>query len=478
MKENRAVFQKALISILLILVLTTLVNARTAEFYTVNINKSVDSLRIYRMDDIDYIDLNVLSSILSLDSYYKKTQETIRIESDDSYVIITMNSPYFRKAGKIFKMPYSPVYMKDIILVPIHALMYIFKDMLPSNSIFNAYELSISRNAKIRDIIEHNEYIDIVFDMIPSYDMEKSLRDLIFFIKDCSTAEDFSAKKNTGLLRVLKTIMNDSELTLIVTYNPAMEFDYIKDIGDTLRLMFKKRKTAPSNNNTITIQTVIIDAGHGGKDPGAIGPTGLKEKTVTLDIAMRLKDLIQSKLKNVKVIMTRSDDRYVSLQERTLLANKYPDAVFISIHCNASYNKNAKGAETYFLSTAKTDWQRAVEARENASLAFDVKIEDREGIDFVLWDLAQNEFLSESSHLAELIQMHFESNTKNPRGLNQAGFYVLKGNYMPAVLVETAFISNKEEETLLKTSSFRQTLAENIFNGIKVYIDDYSKKNK
>ncbi|MCK4523935.1 N-acetylmuramoyl-L-alanine amidase, partial [candidate division WOR-3 bacterium] len=118
------------------------------------------------------------------------------------------------------------------------------------------------------------------------------------------------------------------------------------------------------------------------------------------------------------------------------------------------------------------------EARENASLAFDISTEDKKGLDFILWDLAQNEFLSESSHLAELIQGYFESNTKNPRGLNQAGFYVLKGNYMPAVLVEAAFLSNKEEEKLLKTADFRKKIAKNIFNGIKKFLSDYEKKNQ
>ena len=320
--------------------------------------------------------------------------------------------------------------------------------------------------------------IDLVFNHIPSYEMETTLRDLIFFINDCSASKDLKQKKKTGLMRVFEMIEDGKNMTLIMTFDPKLELDFIKDIKDTLRIFFKERKTAPSNNNVMNIKTIIIDAGHGGKDPGAIGPTGLKEKVVTLDIASRLKQLITSNMKDIKVIMIRDKDIYVSLQERTMLANKYPDAIFISIHCNASYNKQAKGAETYFLSTAKTDWQRAVEARENASLAFDIKTEDKEGLDFILWDLAQNEFLSESSHIAELIQKQFESNTKNCRGLNQAGFYVLKGNYMPAVLVETAFISNPEEEKMLKTSDFRQKLANNIYKGIVKYINDYEKKNK
>ncbi len=478
MKGNKTELRNILISLIVLPLFFLNAFGSDRDFYTVSVNKNIDSLEIYTIDNIEYIDITVLSSILKLSSYYKKTQETIRMESNDSYVIISINSPFYKKAGKVFKMPYTPVYNDDIVLLPIYSIESVFKDIIAANAVFSEKSIAYAEKFKLHKVIEQKQHIDLVFNHIPSYEMETTLRDLIFFINDCSASKDLKQKKKTGLMRVFEMIEDGKNMTLIMTFDPKMELDFIKDIKDTLRIFFKERKTAPSNNNVMNIKTIIIDAGHGGKDPGAIGPTGLKEKVVTLDIASRLKQLITSNMKDIKVIMIRDKDIYVSLQERTMLANKYPDAIFISIHCNASYNKQAKGAETYFLSTAKTDWQRAVEARENASLAFDIKTEDKEGLDFILWDLAQNEFLSESSHIAELIQKQFESNTKNCRGLNQAGFYVLKGNYMPAVLVETAFISNPEEEKMLKTSDFRQKLANNIYKGIVKYINDYEKKNK
>jgi len=198
---------------------------------------------------------------------------------------------------------------------------------------------------------------------------------------------------------------------------------------------------------------------------------------MTLDIAQRLKKLLKDSYKNLSIVMVRDEDKYVSLKERTQLANKYPNAIFISIHCNASHNKESKGMETYFLSTAKTDWERAVEARENSSLTFDLPENEKKGLDFILWDLAQNEFLSESSLLAEKIQTEYEVKSKiSSRGLKQAGFFVLKGNYMPAVLVEAAFISNKAEEKKLKEQSFRQEIAQIVFTGIRKFIKDYEKK--
>ncbi len=478
MKEIKVELPSILISVFILAVFSfTFINANN--YYTININDNVDSLTLYNIDNIEYIDLNVFVSALNLKSFFKRTQESFRIESDNSYAILSINSPFYRGDGKIFKMSFSPIYYNDLMLFPIYSIKQIFSKLLTSNASINNHSIIIKEQCIIKNIIEKEKSIDIVFNHLPKYETNTTLREVILFINKCSTDnKNLSQKKKTGLLRVLEIISDNNDLTFILTYEPKMKLDYIDEKGDTLKLFFKKRQTPPSGNNTMEIKTIIIDAGHGGKDPGAIGPTGLKEKTVVLDVSFRLKELITANLKNIKVIMTRTTDKYVSLKDRTMLANKYPNAIFVSIHCNASHNKNAKGAEMYFLSTAKTDWARAVEARENASLAFDISTKDKKGLDFILWDLAQNEFLTESSNLAELIQGFFESNTNNPRGLNQAGFYVLKGNYMPAVLVEAAFISNKAEEKLLKTADFRKKIAKNIFNGIKKFLSDYEKKNQ
>lgn len=222
------------------------------------------------------------------------------------------------------------------------------------------------------------------------------------------------------------------------------------------------------------IKRIVIDPGHGGKDPGAVGPSGLKEKDVNLDIARILKSLLQERLE-VEVILTREDDRFVALDERARVANQSSADLFLSIHCNAAPRgrKGVRGVETYFLSVAKTDEARAVEARENASIRFE--LDDREAYDFddvslILWDLAQNEFLKESQRLAEFVQGGLAGSVKiENRGIDQAGFFVLNGVYMPSVLIECAFISNVEEEAMLKTTSFRRKLAEGILKGIAAF---------
>ena len=225
------------------------------------------------------------------------------------------------------------------------------------------------------------------------------------------------------------------------------------------------------------VQLIVIDPGHGGIDPGAVGKKGLYEKDVNLAVSKYLMQLLHDSL-NIKVRMTRDRDEYRSLRERTNLANRYSADLFVSIHCNATSKRSSKlrGFETYFLSEARTNEERAVAALENAALQFD-GVEPTDEVSLILYDLAQSEYLEESNRFAELIQDNAARRLSIPsRGVKQAGFYVLRGAFMPAVLVECAFISSIEEEKLLRKKSFRQELAHCIFCGIRDFITDYERR--
>ena len=227
------------------------------------------------------------------------------------------------------------------------------------------------------------------------------------------------------------------------------------------------------------IKTIVLDPGHGGVDPGAVGKKRLQEKEVNLAVAKILK----KKLENygLKVLLTRIDDRFVALSERTRFVNEKKADLFISIHCNASdNNRKANGFETYFLSEAKTDWERAVLARENGALKYEQANVDslsRDDISLILADLSQNEFLKESYCLALEIQTAGVNILKDvDRGVRQAGFYVLRGSFMPAVLVECGFLSTPSEEKKLATNKYRENIGQAIFLGVINYIKDYEKR--
>jgi N-acetylmuramoyl-L-alanine amidase len=218
---------------------------------------------------------------------------------------------------------------------------------------------------------------------------------------------------------------------------------------------------------------IVIDPGHGGRDPGAIGPTGSFEKDRTLEIALLVRDLMDLQMPGVRVVMTRESDEYVSLGARTRMANSERADLFLSIHCNASTRAAANGFETFFLSRARTDDARAVEMLENQAIEYDdVDLSfEADPLSFLLADIAQNVYLNTSSGLASGIQRSMDSHWpgRSDRGVKRAGFYVLRGAYMPSVLVEVAFISNPDEEQLLKSLDFRFNMAQAIVAAVEMF---------
>jgi N-acetylmuramoyl-L-alanine amidase len=207
------------------------------------------------------------------------------------------------------------------------------------------------------------------------------------------------------------------------------------------------------------ILVVTLDPGHGGNETGAEGSKGVVEKEVVLSIARRFRALLQERL-GVRVILTRDDDRELSLDERAAIANSNKSNLFLSIHADASPRQNARGSSVYFLSHTSTP------TNPSPSSGGD--------LDFILWSMAQTSHLSQSSRLAEILQEELQAVTGSERvnrGIKQNSFRVLKGATMPAVLVEVGFISNSEEEKLLSTAEYQDKLAEALYRGVLRYKD-------
>ncbi len=227
-----------------------------------------------------------------------------------------------------------------------------------------------------------------------------------------------------------------------------------------------------------TIKRIVLDPGHGGEDPGAVGRRGTREKVVVIDVARRLKKKLEKQ--GFEVILARDSDRFVPLSDRSKCGNGRKADLFVSIHANSSPNRAACGLETYFLSEAKNDWERAVAARENAafqSTDSNATLDAAGDVGLILADLAQNEYLVESSELAAKIQEKAVPYARiKDRGVRQANFYVLRNNFMPAVLVECGFLSNKSEEKLLRQIDHRERLAEGISRGIVEFAKLYTPK--
>jgi N-acetylmuramoyl-L-alanine amidase len=222
---------------------------------------------------------------------------------------------------------------------------------------------------------------------------------------------------------------------------------------------------------------VVIDPGHGGKERGAVGPTGLMEKDVTLALARKLRTQLQ-KDPTVNVVLTRDQDRFVPLDERTAIANHNRADLFISIHLNASRRSSAFGAETYFLSAEATDDEaRLLAGLENSAddeheqLRAGMPDYEERGLDLILWDLAQNQYLAESSALAEAVQREMNQliGTRD-RGVRQAPFRVLMGATMPAILVEVGFVTNSDEERMLKQEGYLDRIVHALTRAVQEFL--------
>ncbi len=220
-----------------------------------------------------------------------------------------------------------------------------------------------------------------------------------------------------------------------------------------------------------TIDTICIDPGHGGEDFGAVGKAGLLEKDVTLKVANKLRSIIESRL-GLRVVMTREKDSDVSLNARAAIANNQRAQLFVSIHVNSSFRASARGSETYFVSLKATDQEAIDLARKenSAHIDLDEELED-DDLQMILWNMAQTEYIRQSSMLAEQIQQELNDllDTRN-RGVKQAPFRVLMRVAMPAVLVEVAFISNESEERKLMNEAFLENVALAIYRGITRFI--------
>ncbi len=231
-----------------------------------------------------------------------------------------------------------------------------------------------------------------------------------------------------------------------------------------------------TDGNMYLVKTVVIDAGHGGKDPGAVSG-GVKEKDIALKIALKTGNYISEKCPDVKVIYTRSDDRFVELHRRARIANEAQADLFISIHCNATSSSKPYGTETYVMGLHRSQANLEVAKKENAAILLEEDYQSEyEGYDpnlpenTIIFSLFQNAFLNQSLSMASMVEDQFRERVKrHDRGVKQAGFLVLYRTTMPGILVETGFLTNPSERKFLNSDKGQTYIASAIFRAFKNY---------
>lgn len=264
---------------------------------------------------------------------------------------------------------------------------------------------------------------------------------------------------------------------LIDQSSVMLPHDFKVKVMDRFPNLFTAKAPSRSRVTRVTrvfrkLREVVIDAGHGGKDPGAIGIAGMQEKTVNLDVAQRLKKLLESA--GIKVTMTRKDDTFISLQERTEIASRSKADLFVSIHANSSPARSVHGVEAYCLKDLGTLEKNEAQRQANHKLMFKNMSMKKGSLDLedIVEDMLYTHKQSVSPSLAVKCADRVAQEVKtNDRGEKQSHFFVLRNTLIPAVLVEIGFVTNPKEGRLLKTGDYRQKIAEGLANGILGYAD-------
>jgi N-acetylmuramoyl-L-alanine amidase len=260
----------------------------------------------------------------------------------------------------------------------------------------------------------------------------------------------------------------------------------VKNIGLTVLLIAITLLNSSSTcfRTDAKVDVVVIDAGHGGKDPGNIGKQ-VREKDIALKLALKLGDYIEKNMPDVKVIYTRKDDRYLALDERAEIANKNKADLFICIHANSHSNTKAFGTETFTMGMHVDERNLQVAKRENSVILMDENYKERyEGFDpnspesYILFTLTQSAYQESSLSFAQKVEAQFKNRVgRFSRGVKQAGFVVLWRTTMPSVLIEAGFLSNPPEEKFLMTSDGQDLIASGIYRAFKEYKNEVESIN-
>jgi len=490
-------YMKILLTILILGIFFLPVNADEIK---VQITGGIEKIDAFKEKSVVYFSLSELGDIFNESISWDIIGVSATMELEGHTATFFINSQFINIDDTVKNMTYPAKVLNGALYLPARTFIPLYDLMRPDQVIWDPNNASIRINSdwyNITDIAFSSKANGLLIELFMKspmpYEVYESeggwinltvpggranirqlksrmsrefVRDMNVFQFEASAQISFRMKH--GLSKYTSKFQNDPgriQLSIIdENAQPLVQHREITQIGPD-----------------ISIDKIIIDAGHGGDDYGAIGLKKTKEKKIVLDIAKRLAKLIR-KEKIFEVVMTREKDKYVSLEKRAKIANDSKGDLFISIHANASPKRSARGFQVFFLAPANNDEARAAAQLENSTFAEELSKSDdsfENDLSFILIDMEQTEVQAESSDLAAMVDKEFKKKLgkkTKARGLDQAGFVVLDRVYMPSILVEAAFLTNKSDEKLLKSKKYRQEVAEAIYAGLKRFKNKYENK--
>ncbi len=455
---------------------------------------------------IGFIGVFQFASALGVHTYFNSEKRKVVVYLPGSRVLVTENNPFIAIEGQLYQMPLATFGQNNEIYVP-------FRPFLKLINEHTNFHIALGPNAESVTVSERDFNVTHIAIEGRKNGTVIRIRTTLTFKEGELVASErngwfhvdlYRGKGNpevlerttpAGIIRKVKMFQKASLLSLMfllrekplryeirqdpVTHEVIVTLWTSDTVSQSEPSSTTQEKLAEERKQWI-IDTIVIDAGHGGKDPGAIGYRNLKEKDVTLDIALRLGRLIEKRLPDVKVVYTRKKDYFVELEQRAKIANDNNGKIYISIHANAlKRNRRASGFEVYFLGPHASDKNRHVVERENAILKYE-RPEVRkkyERLRTIIASVLQTVFMRQSEQLAHTVHRHMALKLKSigmkGRGVKQAGFIVLFGVSMPSILIETGFITTPHDAKILRTNQYKQKIAEGIFAGLVEYKKNY-----
>lgn len=486
----------------------------TIDQRTVHTVRGLDTL------NITYLALNDFAAALNIpvtknDSMLKLEMRLqthrLKVSANNPFVVITELAT---NTASVSQFPKPVLFRDSVFFVPLLTFVQIFGRLAPTDVSYDAPSTTISIGSRAAapqfDITgvevepRVNGYLLTIQASRKLNNIEKWLKrpDGWLFITIPDATVDIAALrsvKKAGVIREVLVFPSPTSVQLTFRVAPdVVEADLITDPESNNILVSLQtesergreelerrrqeiiRQKLESNRSRWELDVIVIDPGHGGKDPGTIGVGGTKEKDVALGIALKLGKLIEQKMKGVKVVYTRKTDRFVELYRRTQIANEAGGKLFISIHCNSTERKpsSVRGFEIYLLRPGKEESAIRIAERENSVIELEENYQQRykkiTEEDFIILTMAQSAFMKYSETFAEVAARTMEEHLPlRNGGVKQAGFYVLVGASMPNVLVETGYLSNRNEEKVLSSVQGQTKIAEALFKGIQEYKQIY-----
>jgi N-acetylmuramoyl-L-alanine amidase len=495
-------------------VLACLLNAQTVAQLQIIIDTKTFYVPVYDREGTIYFAVKPFADLLSVNNSYDSKTEKIKLNFPDYILYVTAKDPFLvlqkKKGGEqtVVQLPTSTYLVNGQIYIPLKFSLGILikvsgKDMSflePDKLIINKNESqqilkSVSSKPSVSDISglsfeEKSNGVQVRVNSkkrIYSYNssFENGVLTVVFKNAHADTSK-VNTEDTGGLIQWIKSrnIKSDVELKIGLskeyTTSEVLNIDNSNDLLITLyNKAFENYPAKKKGKEKWDFNVIVLDAGHGGKDSGTLGVDGVREKDVNLAVALKLGSLIQKQMKDVKVVYTRKSDKFIELYRRGQIANEAGGKLFISIHCNATPQKpsNANGTEVYLLRPGRTKEAISIASRENSVIKYEdnpARYQKLTDENFILVSMAQSSYMRYSEKFADFINNEVGKNSAlEPRGVKQAGFFVLVGASMPSVLIETGFLSNKKDERYLNSSGGQAHIAESIFSAIKKFREVY-----